>query len=106
VKGYKLATTNSKMTTTNGGNGSSGFNVDGTKMGDAALLPQAKGMLQGLFKAYGLQFPEINMADPKLKDNVSLQHYSTFMLCITCAVADVQLAISPARCHSFGVLIP
>ncbi len=50
--------------------GKGGLKLDPKSMGSQALLPQAKTMLTGLFSSYGLQFPEINMGDPKLKDKV------------------------------------
>ncbi len=66
----KLANTNSgssaNMSVVRGGK--STFVTSSDKMGVQALLPEAHKMLSGLFAAYGLQYPEINMADPKFKD--------------------------------------
>ncbi len=46
------------------------FKTNPNQMGVQALLPEAQAMLQGLFAAHGLQFTEINMADPKFKEKV------------------------------------
>lgn len=59
---------NSKLTSIEGGKGE--FKTDPKTMGVQALLPQAKQMLEGLFAAYGLEYPDINMGDPKFKDKV------------------------------------
>jgi hypothetical protein len=39
-------------------------------MGEQAALPQARSLLEQLFRSYGLEFPQIDMADPKFKDKV------------------------------------
>ncbi len=51
-----------------GGGKAGSFKTNPTQMGNQALLPETQSMLQGLFAAYGMQFPEINMGDAKLKD--------------------------------------
>lgn len=51
-----------------GGGLGGAFNTNPAQMGNQALLPEGAAMLQGLYAAYGMQFTEINMGDPKLKD--------------------------------------
>src|SRR5579883_374076 len=77
----KLQNTDPNLTVIGGGksDGKSGgggklaagnFTTSPEVMGAQSLLPQAQQMLSGLFQSYGLQYPEINMGDPKLKDKV------------------------------------
>ncbi len=65
----KLTNTNDRqMSVVKGGKGD--FSTNAAQMGKQAALPQAISMLQGLYQSYGLQFPDINLADPKFKDKV------------------------------------
>lgn len=65
-----ISNNNSKLASIEGGGGKGEFKTDPKLMGVQALLPQAKQMLGGLFAAYGLEYPDIKMNDPKLKDKV------------------------------------